>query len=87
MLKDRPVKPLDLAVYWIEYVARNGRCEHFRSAALDLSWYQRSMLDVAVGLTVVVIALVFLFGCAVKILFKKGVVEKQELNHNKLKNE
>lgn len=85
MLKDRPVKPLDLAVYWIEYVARNGRCEHFRSAALDLPWYQILMLDIAVGCVAVVTASIFLLVYVIKRLLKKSV-KKQKLNH-KLKSQ
>ncbi|XP_049943024.1 UDP-glycosyltransferase UGT5-like isoform X3 [Schistocerca serialis cubense] len=43
---DRPVKPLDQAVYWTEYVIRHQGAPHLRSAALDLAWYQYLLLDV-----------------------------------------
>lgn len=66
LLHDRPVKPLDTAVYWVEYVARNGRCEHFRSSSLDLAWYQRSMLDIIVVLTAITIILFLLFYYIIK---------------------
>lgn len=60
-MHDRPVKPLDLAVYWIEYVARHRGAPHFRSAALDLNWYQRSMLDIIIFLTLVTVILFVIF--------------------------
>lgn len=52
---DRPMKPLDLAVYSIEYVIRHNGAMHLRSAALYLTWYQYLLLDV---LFVVVLLLV-----------------------------
>ncbi|CAB3246117.1 unnamed protein product [Arctia plantaginis] len=34
---DRPMKPLDLGIYWIEYVLRHKGATHLRSPALDLT--------------------------------------------------
>lgn len=83
LLHDRPLKPLDTAVYWIEYVARNGRCEHFRSTALDLTWYQRSMFDIVVFLTAVTIILFLVFYYIIKKILGPN---KQKIN-KKRKNE
>ncbi|XP_046980091.1 UDP-glycosyltransferase UGT5-like [Schistocerca americana] len=44
---DRPESPVETAVYWTEYVLRHRGAPHLRSAALDLSWYQYLLLDVA----------------------------------------
>ncbi|XP_044753278.1 UDP-glycosyltransferase UGT5-like [Coccinella septempunctata] len=46
LFHDRPMKPLDEAVYWVEYVIRHRGAEHLRVAALKLSWYQYILLDV-----------------------------------------
>ncbi len=43
---DQPMKPLDQAVYWIEFVMRNKGAKHLRVQAHDLSWYQYHCLDV-----------------------------------------
>ncbi|XP_066509394.1 UDP-glucuronosyltransferase 2C1-like isoform X2 [Hoplias malabaricus] len=43
---DRPVKALDEAVFWIEYVMRNKGARHLRVAAHNLTWYQYLCLDV-----------------------------------------
>lgn len=50
-MKDRPVAPLDSAVYWSEYVIKHKGAHHFRSAALDLTWYQYYTIDVILFLT------------------------------------
>ncbi|CAN0478409.1 unnamed protein product [Rangifer tarandus platyrhynchus] len=43
---DQPVKPLDRAVFWIEFVMRHRGAKHLRPAAHDLTWYQYHSLDV-----------------------------------------
>ncbi|XP_060236845.1 UDP-glucuronosyltransferase 2B1 [Meriones unguiculatus] len=56
---DQPVKPLDRAVFWIEYVMRNKGAKHLRPALHDLSWFQYHSLDVIGFLVVCVVAVVF----------------------------
>lgn len=56
--KDRPVDALSLAVYWIEFVIRNGGAEHLKIAARDMPFYEVLMLDVfAVIFTVIVLTI------------------------------
>lgn len=45
-MQDRPLSPIDTAVYWIEYVIRHKGAPHLRSAAQDLAWYQLYLWDV-----------------------------------------
>nr|XP_020768906.1 UDP-glucuronosyltransferase 2A1 isoform X1 [Odocoileus virginianus texanus] len=56
---DQPVKPLDRAVFWIEFVMRHKGAKHLRPAAHDLTWYQYHSLDV-IG---------FLLGCVATAVF------------------
>ncbi|XP_063129142.1 UDP-glucuronosyltransferase 2B10 isoform X1 [Rattus norvegicus] len=56
---DQPVKPLDRAVFWIEFVMRHKGAKHLRVAAHDLSWVQYHSLDV-IG---------FLLACVVTVMF------------------
>ncbi|KAK7831856.1 hypothetical protein U0070_016486, partial [Myodes glareolus] len=56
---DQPVKPLDRAVFWIEYVMRHKGAKHLRVAAHDLAWYQYHSLDV----------LGFLLACVMTVMF------------------
>uniref|UniRef100_UPI003AACBB2B UDP glucuronosyltransferase 5 family, polypeptide G1 n=1 Tax=Centroberyx gerrardi TaxID=166262 RepID=UPI003AACBB2B len=45
---DRPLSPMDTAIFWIEYVIRNKGAAHLRSAAFSMPWYSYHSLDVAV---------------------------------------
>ena len=56
---DQPVKPLDRAVFWIEFVMRHKGAKHLRVAAHDLSWVQYPSLDV----------LGFLLACVLTVMF------------------
>lgn len=59
---DRPMFPLDTAIFWTEYVIRHRGAPHLRSTARDLSWYQYLLLDVsAVLLSVVIFTFVSTF--------------------------
>ncbi|XP_036029698.1 UDP-glucuronosyltransferase 1-2 isoform X3 [Onychomys torridus] len=79
--KDRPIEPLDLAVFWVEYVMRNKGAPHLRPAAHDLTWYQYHSLDVIGFLLAIVLTVVFIvfkccaYGCR-KCFGKKGRVKK-----------
>nr|XP_014337948.1 PREDICTED: UDP-glucuronosyltransferase 2B4 isoform X3 [Bos mutus] len=44
--RDQPMKPLDRAVFWIEFVMRHKGAKHLRPAAHNLTWYQYHSLDV-----------------------------------------
>uniref|UniRef100_A0AAR5NYV6 UDP-glucuronosyltransferase n=2 Tax=Dendroctonus ponderosae TaxID=77166 RepID=A0AAR5NYV6_DENPD len=63
---DRSQKPMDTAVYWIEYVIRHKGAPHLRVAGVRLPWYKYFMLDVLgiafFGLFAAVFALKSLLG-------------------------
>ncbi|XP_004681309.1 PREDICTED: UDP-glucuronosyltransferase 2B4-like isoform X3 [Condylura cristata] len=67
--RDQPMKPLDRAVFWIEFVMRNKGAKHLRPASHDLTWAQLHSLDVigfllaCVVTAVYVIIRCFLFCC------------------------
>ncbi|KAJ8007482.1 hypothetical protein DPEC_G00117960 [Dallia pectoralis] len=52
---DQPMKPLDTAVFWIEFVMRHKGAKHLRVESHNLSWYQYHCLDVAAALLSVVL--------------------------------
>ncbi|KAJ8001181.1 hypothetical protein DPEC_G00188630 [Dallia pectoralis] len=56
--KDRPTEPLDLAVFWTEFVMRHGGAEHLKPAAHNLNWVQYHCLDVILLLITIVITVV-----------------------------
>ncbi|XP_074039733.1 UDP-glycosyltransferase UGT5 [Leptinotarsa decemlineata] len=59
LMHDRQVKPMDLAIYWIEYVIRNKGAPHLRVAALNLTWYQYLLLDIISVVLIIGIILMF----------------------------
>ncbi|XP_057217861.1 UDP glucuronosyltransferase 1 family, polypeptide B1 [Triplophysa rosa] len=63
---DRPMQPLDLAVYWTEFVMRHKGADHLRPAAHDLNWFQYHSLDVIGFLlcAVLIVTLAMLKCCA-----------------------
>ncbi|XP_060224795.1 UDP-glucuronosyltransferase 1A9 isoform X4 [Meriones unguiculatus] len=79
--KDRPIEPLDLAVFWVEFVMRHKGAPHLRPAAHDLTWYQYHSLDVIGFLLAIVLTVVFIvFKCCAfgfrKCFGGKGRVKK-----------
>ncbi|XP_037403309.1 UDP-glucuronosyltransferase 1A3-like isoform X2 [Pygocentrus nattereri] len=48
--RDQPVKPLDSAVFWIEYVMRNKGAPHLRTKAYRMPWYSYHSVDVTLFL-------------------------------------
>ncbi|XP_052447426.1 UDP-glucuronosyltransferase 2C1-like isoform X1 [Carassius gibelio] len=68
---DQPMKPLDRAVYWIEFVMRHKGAKHLRVQAHDLSWYQYHCLDVVAFLLSIVALITFLFIKTCRCLFRK----------------
>ncbi|KAG8593446.1 hypothetical protein GDO81_000835 [Engystomops pustulosus] len=57
---DQPVKPLDRAVFWIEFVMRHKGAKHLRPASHDLTWYQYHCLDVIGFLLVCLLMVLFI---------------------------
>ncbi|XP_045701602.1 UDP-glucuronosyltransferase 1-6-like isoform X4 [Phyllostomus hastatus] len=81
--KDRPIEPLDLAVFWVEFVMRHKGAPHLRPAAHDLTWYQYHSLDVIGFLLAIVLGVVFIvykscaFACS-KCFGKKRRAKKSQ---------
>nr|XP_044986124.1 UDP-glucuronosyltransferase 2B15-like [Jaculus jaculus] len=57
---DQPMKPLDRAVFWIEFVMRHKGAKHLRPLAHNLTWFQYYSLDVLGFLLACVAAIAFL---------------------------
>jgi hypothetical protein len=86
-MKDRPLKPIDSAVYWVEHVIRHKGAPHLRSAGLDLKWYQREMIDLFGFLTLVSLTMSFVLYIIlkkiVKCICKKKVARLSKTKKNK----
>nr|CAH7741480.1 unnamed protein product [Callosobruchus chinensis] len=69
--RDRPLPPLDSAIYWIEYVARHKGAPHMRTAAVDMTWYQYYLLDVIAFLVAVISLPILLIFWMIKTRLRK----------------
>ncbi|CAK1589580.1 unnamed protein product [Parnassius mnemosyne] len=45
LMQDQPQKPLDRALWWIEYVLRHGGAKHLRAPAANISWTEYYELE------------------------------------------
>lgn len=59
LILDVPIKPLDAAVWWLEYLLRHPHNRGMRSPTFQLNWIQYNLLDV-LGVCFMVLALVCL---------------------------
>lgn len=75
MAHEQPIKPLDKAVFWIEYVIRHKGAAHLRSPAIDVPFYKYYMLDVAATLILSLLFFVYAFKVLVNYLLSCFVVE------------
>ncbi|XP_051675716.1 UDP-glucuronosyltransferase 2A2 isoform X4 [Oryctolagus cuniculus] len=76
---DQPMKPLDRAVFWIEFVMRHKGAKHLRVAAHDLTWYQYHSLDV-IGflLACIAAAIILVTQCCLCVYHKFGKTGKKK---------
>lgn len=68
---DRPVDPLDLSVYWTEYVMRHKGAKHLKSAVYELNWIQYYCLDVIALLSTMTLVFIVLIIKCLKLCFRK----------------
>uniref|UniRef100_A0A2K5UZX6 UDP-glucuronosyltransferase n=1 Tax=Macaca fascicularis TaxID=9541 RepID=A0A2K5UZX6_MACFA len=68
---DQPMKPLDRAVFWIEFVMRHKGAKHLRVAAHNLTWIQYHSLDVIAFLLACVAAVIFIITKCCLFCFRK----------------
>ncbi|XP_056602934.1 UDP-glucuronosyltransferase 2A2-like [Triplophysa dalaica] len=84
---DQPMKPLDQAVFWIEFVMRNKGAKHLRVQAHQLTWYQYYLLDVMAFLLTIFTLSVFIFIKTCCFLsrkcFRRTVPDRRAKNKNK----
>uniref|UniRef100_H3C714 UDP-glucuronosyltransferase n=1 Tax=Tetraodon nigroviridis TaxID=99883 RepID=H3C714_TETNG len=77
--KDRPVDPLELSVYWTEFVMRHKGAKHLKPAVHELNWIQYYCLDVLAFLFTILLLVVVLTVKCLKLCFGKlGRKRKQD---------
>ncbi len=80
LFRDRPMSPVDTAVWWSEYVMRNEDISHLRPAGHSQNWFVRRQIDVwgFLSISLFVLSVGFL-------AFMKKVIGKCSNRHIKLK--
>lgn len=73
---DRPMNALDTANYWIEYIIKYGE-DSLRSPAMDLTWWQLSLIDV-IGFLLFIVAI----GVAIVVFIVRFTMEMLNGNYN-----
>ncbi|XP_026074374.1 UDP-glucuronosyltransferase-like [Carassius auratus] len=76
--RDRPVEPLDLAVFWTEFVMRHKGAAHLRSAAHELNWIQYHSLDVIGFLILILVTVIFVAVKSCMFCFRKCFKKTQK---------
>ncbi|XP_031777616.1 UDP-glucuronosyltransferase 2C1-like [Nasonia vitripennis] len=79
LFMDRPMSPMDTAVYWVEYIGRHGK-NALRSPLVDMPWYQKKLLDVYGFILLTLYAIYFVMKLLVKTFF--GIIFKKNCKHN-----
>lgn len=65
---DRPMKPLDKAIFWIEYVIRYKGAHHLQVDGLYLPWYQYLLLDVIGFLMLAILVFYVVFNKTLQVI-------------------
>nr|QIK00372.1 UDP-glycosyltransferase [Xylotrechus quadripes] len=79
IMHDQPMKQMDEAIYWIEYVIRYKGAPHLKSPGLHLKWYQRYLVDIILAIILVISFLLILVSCVcTRLLSAKKVKDKKE---------
>lgn len=65
------MSPLDTAIWWIEYVARNGGADEIKPAVIRMPFYQSALLDVGLFIFSVVVIIVYMTHRLFKLIMSK----------------
>ncbi|XP_060527649.1 UDP-glycosyltransferase UGT5-like [Cylas formicarius] len=77
LMHDRPVKPMDLAAYWVDYVIRHKGAQHLQVAGVQLPLYKYLMLDVLAIIFVIAFTIFYSFYRIVKHCTTQTIKEKK----------
>lgn len=75
--RDQPMKPLDQAVFWIEYVIRHKGADHLKTQSHKMSWIVYNCVDVITALLAAVFFLTLTCITIVRVLLKMIFVGKK----------
>ncbi|XP_075985931.1 UDP-glycosyltransferase UGT5-like [Anticarsia gemmatalis] len=83
LMTDQPMKPMERAIWWIEYVLRHGGAKHLRSPAANISWTEYLELELVftvLGASLIILALLIGSLVALYKYFNSLIRTKSKLN-------
>ncbi|KAL1491899.1 hypothetical protein ABEB36_012421 [Hypothenemus hampei] len=86
LLHDRPLKPIELADYWIKYVIRHKGAPHLRVAGVNLPLYKYYMIDVLAVILGVLLVAFLVIRSLYRRVFRIKSSECQKIPFEKKKN-
>lgn len=84
IFKDRPLPPLDMAIYWVEYVLRHRGARHMQSPAVHMNFFAYNSVDIVGALLFSIVRLYFAYRTIrfiygkVKLRLYKGAAEEEQ---------
>uniref|UniRef100_A0A1I8NDZ1 UDP-glucuronosyltransferase n=1 Tax=Musca domestica TaxID=7370 RepID=A0A1I8NDZ1_MUSDO len=75
---DQPMKPMDVAIYWTEYVLRHRGAAHLQTPAQKMSFIQKHSIDTVGVLIAVVVLLLVAVDVVIGRIFKSLFSKKME---------
>ena len=68
--RDQPMKPLDRALFWIEFVMRHKGAAHLRTESYKMPWYAYHSVDVVLFLVAVLSLIVLIIFAVIRYLLR-----------------
>lgn len=81
-MRDQPEKPLDRAVWWIEFVLRNPDSSHLRPPTIEMGFVQANSLDLYAILFTGFLVGIFVVAYLVRGLCKQNPRQQQKVKNN-----
>ncbi|XP_041804798.1 UDP-glucuronosyltransferase 2A2-like [Chelmon rostratus] len=76
--RDQPMKPLDTALFWIEFVMRHKGAAHLRTESYRLPWYSYHSVDVILFLLTIALLILLLLAGFVRSCFRLCLKRKMK---------
>ncbi len=83
LFRDRPVDPLENALFWTEYVLRHDTT-HLKPLGMNQTWYSRRLLDVYLFIGLSFLSSILMMFCLLKLCIS---ICRRVCNRKKIKND
>jgi hypothetical protein len=75
------MKPLDTAIYWVEYISRHGK-KTLRSPLVDVCWWKANSLDIYAFILSVVLLIFYVLKIILKKIYNLYFIVKKNSLHS-----